>query len=328
VAVFVTGASGFLGGRLAELLASQGHEVVVLARTSADLRHLAHVPVRVVQGHLGELETLKGAMRGVTQVFHCAAASTDWASMETFFDANVRGTENMLQAAVATSGLKRFVHVSTTDVYGYPLVPCAEDHPLTDVGLGYNHTKVLGEAAVWAVHRQSGLPVTIIRPATIYGPRGKAFVTDFAELLRTRLMAYIDGGQRTGGFTYVDTVAEAMMQAAESERTLGMAYNISDGTNGTWKDYVSGLASGLGYRKPWLKLSFGSAMLLAHAMEFPYKSLGLRGRPELTKHAVYLLGRDQEFPNDKARRDFGFAPTVDLTEGIRRSVTWLKSLPN
>ncbi len=125
-----------------------GIRVVVLARASSDLRHLAHVPVRVVQGHLGELEALKAAMRGVTLVFHCAAASTDWAPMETFFNANVRGTENMLKAAEASSELKRFVHVSTTDVYGYPVVPCTESHPLTDVGLGYNRTKVSGEAAV------------------------------------------------------------------------------------------------------------------------------------------------------------------------------------
>ena len=326
MAVFVTGASGFLGGRLAELLTARGEEVVVLARVSADLRHLAQVPVRVVRGDLAEVETLKEAMRGVTEVFHCAAASTDWAPMATFFEANVRGTENMLAAAEATSGLKRFVHVSTTDVYGYPMASCGEGHPLRDVGLGYNRTKVLGELAVWEAYRKRGLPVTIMRPATIYGPRGKAFVTDFAELLRVRLMMYVDGGRRTGGFTYVDTVAEAMMQAAESDRTIGRAYNLSDGTGGTWREYVSGLASGLGYRMPWLNLSFASAMTLARAMEFPHGTLGLPGRPQLTRHAVHLLGRDQEFTSENARCDFGFSPGVDLAEGIRRSVAWLKSL--
>lgn len=325
MAVFVTGASGFLGGRLAELLAADGRDVIVLARPSSDLRHLAEVPVSVVRGDLGDLETLKGAMRGVTEVFHCAAASTDWAPAKTFFEANVRGTENMLAAAETAGSLKRFVHVSTTDVYGYPEVPGSEDHSLKDVGLGYNRTKVLAETAVWAAYRERGLPVTIVRPATIYGPRGKAFVTDFAELLRVRLMAYIDGGRRTGGFTYVDTVAEAMMQAVESERTTGNAYNLSDGTGGTWKDYVSGLASGLGYRLPWLNFSFGTAMMLARAMEFPHGTLELPGRPQLTRHAVYLLGRDQEFPNEKARCDFGFSPRVDLVEGIRRSVAWLRA---
>ena len=321
----MTGASGFLGGRLAELLAATGREVVVLARSTSDLRHLAEVPVRVVVGDLGDVEALKCAMRGVTEVFHCAAASTDWAPAKTFFEANVRGTENMLSAAAAAGSLKRFVHVSTTDVYGYPEAPCSEEQPLKDAGLGYNRTKVLGETAVWAAYRERGLPVTIVRPATIYGPRGKAFVTDFAELLRVRMMAYVDGGRRTGGFTYVDTVAEAMMQAAEGERTLGMAYNLSDGTGGTWKEYVSGLASGLGYKMPWLNLSFARAMMLARAMEFPHGTLGLPGRPQLTRHAVYLLGRDQEFPNEKARRDFGFSPQVDLAEGIRRSVAWLKA---
>ena len=326
MAVFVTGASGFLGGRLVELLAERGEEVVVLARASADLRHLDHVPVRIVEGDLGEVKKLKSAMRGVTEVFHCAAASTDWASAKIFFEANVQGTQNMLQAAESSSDLKRFVHVSTTDVYGYPEVPCSEKQPLMDVGLGYNRTKVLGESAVWAAYRERGLPVTILRPATIYGPRGKAFVTDFAELLRSRLMLYIDNGQRTGGFTYVDNVAEAMMQAAESERTVGMAYNLSDGTCVTWREYVSRLAEGLGYRLPWLKLPFGAAMMISRAMEFPHGTLGLPGRPQLTRHAVYLLGRDQEFPSDKARIDFEFAPKINLAEGVSRSVAWLKSL--
>ena len=324
-AVLVTGASGFLGGRLAELLAARGHQVVVLTRPTADLRHLAHLPLRIVHGDLNDLQSLKRAMHGVTRVFHCAAASTDWASPRVFHQTNVLGTQNMLAAAEATPGLQRFVHVSTTDVYGYPVAPCSEDHPLLDTGLGYNSTKILGERAVWDAHLQRGLPVTILRPATIYGPRGKDFVTGFADLLRLRLMTYIDGGRRTGGFTYVDNVAEAMMDAAESDRTLGRAYNLSDGTGAAWKDYVSALASGLGYPQPWLHLSLASAMRLARLMEFPHATLKLPGRPQLTRHAVYLLGRDQEFPTENARDDFNFSPRIDLAEGLARSIAWLKS---
>jgi nucleoside-diphosphate-sugar epimerase len=325
MSVLVTGASGFLGGRLADLLASRGHDTVVLARNPKSLAHLAHVPIRVVTASLADQEALKRALTGVTHVFHCAAASTDWASPAVFFDANTRGTRNLLEAALASSTLQRFVHVSTTDVYGYPLVPCDETHPLVDTGLGYNHTKILGEQAVQRAHDDHGLPVTILRPATIYGPRGKAFVTDFEELLRLRLMLVVDGGRRTGGFTYVDTVAETMILAAHAPAALGRAYNISDGTDATWLDYVTGLAAGLGYKLPWLKLSFSAAMALARTMEFPHGTLHLPGRPLLTRHAVYLLGRDQEFPNHRARRDLDFAPVIDLAEGIRRSVAWLQS---
>lgn len=320
--VLVTGASGFLGGRLAEMLGEQGEEVIVLARANSDLRHLADTPVRVVRGDLGDAAALGEATRQVTQIYHCAACSTDWAPQKTYVDANVVGTRNLLAAARNAGSLARFVHVSTTDVYGYPETPCTEEHPFVDAGLPYNQTKGAGEAAVWQAHAE-GLPVTILRPATIYGPRGKDFTQEIATLLRQRVMAYVDGGSATGGFTYVDNVAQAMLDAATSPHTLGQAYNIADGTNATWRDYATLFAQQLGAKPPWINLPFGTAMALSALFEAPHRLLGLGGRPLLTKHAVYLLGRDQEFPIGKARKGFGFDPKISLEEGISRSVAWL-----
>ena len=131
------------------------------------------------------------------------------------------GTQNLLDAAVRAGTVERFLHVSTTDVYGYPQAPCDENAPMHDAGLPYNRTKIQGEEAVWRAHREHGLPVTVVRPATIYGPRGKDFVVEIAKLLRQRVMVLIDGGRARGGFTYVDNVAEAMMQAALSPGSAG-----------------------------------------------------------------------------------------------------------
>jgi oxidoreductase len=324
----VTGASGFLGGRLAQVLAREGEQVTVLARNNSDLRHLSALDgLRVVRGSLTDNSAVMEAVRGATHIFHCAAASTDWARTEVYLESNVKGTETLLLAAREARGLERFVHVSTTDVYGYPTVPCAETGELRDVGLPYNRTKILAEKAVWRAAREDGLPVTVVRPATIYGPRGKAFVTDIAEFLRKRQMAYVGGGRATGGFLYVDNAVDAMLAAARSPKTLGQAYNLSDGTNGRWKDYVSALADGLGCRRPWIDLPYGAALAVAGAMEAPYRWLkALPGRPMLTRHAVYLLGRDQEYPSDKARAEFGFAPRVSMAEGIAESVAWVKGL--
>ncbi len=318
----VTGASGFLGGRVAQLLCERGEEVTVLARPTSDLRHLQASPLRVVPGDLSEVAALQAAVQHVTHIFHCAACSTDWAPSQTYVEANVLGTQNLLAAARQAPLLERFVHVSTTDLYGYPQVPCSEDHPFVDAGLPYNQTKGAGEAAVWKAHAE-GLPVTIVRPATIYGPRGKDFTQEIATLLRQRLMAYVGGGHATGGFTYVDNVAHAMLDAAASPRTLGQAYNLADGTNATWCDYATLFAEQLGTKPPWIDLSFGAAMALARAFEAPHRILRLPGRPLLTRHAVLLLGRNQEFPATKAKDDFGFRPEVSLEEGIRRSVAWL-----
>lgn len=327
--VLVTGASGFLGGRLAEILMGEGEQVTVLARSTSDLSHLsASSPdrLRIVRGDLTDSESLLDAVHGVTHIFHCAAASTDWAPMEVYRDSNVRGTEMLLAAAVNERQLRRFVHVSTTDVYGYPLIPCAETGEVRDVGLPYNRTKIQAEQAVWTASRE-GFPVTVVRPATIYGPRGKAFVSDIAELLQSRLMAHINGGRATGGFLYVDNAVAAMIGAAQSADAEGQVYNLADGTGETWKTYVAALAKGLGCRPPWIDLPYGLAMAIAGTMEAPYRWMKvLPGRPMLTRHAVLLLARDQEFPSDKARTEFGFVSRVSFEEGIARSVSWLKSL--
>jgi nucleoside-diphosphate-sugar epimerase len=322
----VTGASGFLGGRLAELLVEDGVPVRILARSSSDLRHLSHLPIQIVRGDLNDTAALAEAVRDVRVIYHCAAASTDWAADTTYYDANVRGTQRLLEAALSVPGLERFVHVSTTDVYGYPRAVCDETAPTRDVGLPYNRTKILGEQAALRAHREQGLPVTVVRPATIYGPRGKDFVTEIAKLLRDGWMMLVDGGRERGGFTYVDNVATAMMEAARSSATVGRVYNLSDGTNATWRDYTHALADVLGYRRPRIVLPFSAAMALGSAMEIPYALLKLRSRPLLTRHAVHLLGRDQEFPATRAREEFGFAPAVSLAEGIARSAEWVRGV--
>lgn len=323
MAVLVTGATGFLGGRLAQMLADAGETVRVLARPKSDLRHLASQPVEIIRGDLSNLECLSRAVQGVTHIYHCAGCSTDWAPWCVYHESNVAGVRNLLQAAAKAPGLQRFLHVSTTDVYGYPLDPCEEAHPLTDAGLPYNRSKCQGEALVWDAHRDSGLPVTIVRPATIYGPRGKAFATDIAELIRHGLMAVIDGGSAPGGFCYVDNAAQAMIQAATGRETVGRAYNVADGTGATWRAYVDALAGGLKLRRPWIDLPSAIAFRLARIMEAPHRYLRVPGRPLLTLHAVYLLSRSQEFPAGRARREFGFHPMVSFEEGVARTVEWL-----
>jgi len=320
----VTGASGFLGGHLAETLIDQGEEVFVLVRSSSSTSHLSHLPVRPIVGDLTDPASLQRAVAPVTRIFHCAACSTDWAPWETFFDANVTGTRNLLTAAATAPRLERFVHVSTTDVYGYPAIPCDESQPMVDAGLPYNQTKRLGELAVWNAHQTGQLPVTIIRPATIYGPRGRDFTSEIAMLLRYHLMATINGGSARGGFAYVNNVADAMIQASVAPSTIGQAYNIADATNASWADYLRLFAAGLGHSGPWIDLSFETAVAFAKFFEAAHRVLKLQGRPLLTRHAVNLLGIDQEFPIDKAASDFGFAPAVSLEEGIARAVAWVK----
>ena len=323
MAVLVTGASGFLGGRLAQVLVARGETVRILARPTSDLRHLAGLPIEIVRGDLAAAASLAAAVKGVTHIYHCAACSADWAPGAVFYAANVAGVQNLLDAARQASALQRFLHVSTTDVYGYPVIPCDESHPLTDVGLPYNRTKCQGEECVWQASRGE-LPVTVVRPATIYGPRSKDFGAEIAKLIRQGTMLLIDGGRSPGGFCYVDNAVDAIIHAATVPATLGRAYNLSDGTGVTWRRYIDALADGLGEPRPRISLPETLALTLARGFESTHRLLRLPGRPLLTRHAVYLLSRNQEYPAEAARRDFAFSPAIKFEEGVGRTVNWLK----
>ncbi|WP_263381750.1 NAD-dependent epimerase/dehydratase family protein [Granulicella arctica] len=324
----ITGASGFLGGRIAQLLSAQGEDIIVLARPTSALTHLANVPHRLVEGDLSDPASLQRAVTEATRIIHCAACSTDWAPWQTYYGANVTGTQNLVDAVLRSDKIERFVHISTTDVYGYPPAPCDESTLTRDAGLPYNQTKRLGELAVWKAHQDHGLPVTILRPATIYGPRGKDFTVEIATLLRQRLMATIDHGGAPGGFAYVDNVAEAILQASTHPATIGEAFNLADGTEANWATYLKLYAEALGTKPPWINLSLTAATALARILELPHRLLRLPGRPLLTRHAVLLLALNQEFPAVKAKETFGFSPKVSLEEGIARSAAWLSDKTN
>jgi nucleoside-diphosphate-sugar epimerase len=100
-------------------------------------------------------------------------------------------------------------------------------------------------------------------------------------------------------------------------------YNLADGSGVTWKTYMDRMADGLGLPHPWIDLPSGAARALAGAMEAPHRFLKIPGRPLLTRHAVCLLARDQEYPNERARRELGFRAVVGFDEGMTRTVSWL-----
>lgn len=315
----VTGASGFLGGRAVEMLLARGAQVTVLARTASRLESFPGA--QVLRAELcTPIDLPPAAVAGVTHVFHCAGCSTDWAPPAAYRSANVEGVRAMLHLARACMpALQRFVHVSTTDVYGYPKTAGDETAPLLDAGMPYNQSKVAGETLAWEAYA-AGLPLTVVRPASIYGPGGKAFVTDIVALLRQRLMLLVDRGRAAGGFVYVDDICEAMFTAADHTRACGQAYNLGNDDGVTWSEYTGALAQVLDLPQPWLQLPFSAANGLARALELPHR-LGLPGRPLLTRHAVHLLGRDQGYSIAKARKDLGWGPRTSLEEGVARSVS-------
>jgi len=323
--ILVTGATGFLGRRVVDLAIERGHHVVALARPTSDLGSLSSTAAQIVSGRVEDRESLARAVEGVRIVYHCAARSSDWGSWDDFRSSNVIGVRNLLEVSARAGTVERFLHVSTTDVYGYPAVACEEDAPVRDVGLPYNRSKGLAEQEVLRVHRETGLPVTIVRPASIYGPRSKDWIVVIGRLLVQRQMVLVNGGRARSGLVFVDDVVEAMMVAAASPRTVGEAYNLRHPADTTWQTFCDALADLLG--APHVRRSLPSWLLLGvgGVLEPMYRLLQVAHRPFVTRHGVHLFSRDQGFPIRKAERDFGFAPTFNLDAGLDATRAWLDS---
>lgn len=319
----VTGGSGFLGSHLVEALVARGEDVRALVRSTSDTAHLDSLGVELAYGDLTDIQSLGDAIQGVERVYHCAALAADWGDREAFRAANVTGVGNLLDVACEAS-VSKFVHVSTTDVYGHPDFPAGETAAYRLRGWDYGDTKIEGERQVWSGYRERHLPVTIVRPVNIYGPRSASFVVEIVELLKNGDMVHIASGGKPAGLAYVTNVVDLILLAADSESSVGQAYNASDGSDVTWRQYVDRLAEIVGVTSPRLVIPYRLAYLAGWAMEKVYGALRIEGRPLLTRMAVELLGTNQGFPIAKARRELGYEPAVDFDEGMRRVEAWLR----
>ncbi|WP_406175824.1 aminotransferase class I/II-fold pyridoxal phosphate-dependent enzyme [Streptomyces sp. NBC_00996] len=323
--VLVAGASGFIGGHLSRRLTEHGHRVRVLVRDGSDRSAFEGVDVEIATGDLGDPDSLRRATAGVRHVYNCTGMSADWGPWEEFRRINVDGSRHLVEAAHHAGTVERFLHVSTTDVYGYPVTPCDESAELRDIGLPYNRSKVLGERAVREAAERAGLPLTVVRPVSVYGPRSKDFVIEIATLLLSKQMVYIRRGDVPAGLVYVGNLVDGMIAACTSETAAGRAYNLRDADLTTWREYVESLARGLGVKPPAFSLPTPLARGVATASEKLYGALGVKSRPVLTRHAVHLFDRDQSYAIDRARDDFGFKSEVGFQEGMDLTLAWLNS---
>lgn len=321
----VTGASGFIGGELTRTLASHGERVRVLARPSSDLSALDGLDLEVIRGELSDTAALADAVAGAAVIFHCAALTADWGSWEDFERSNVTGVRSLLAAAERAGVVERFVHVSSTDVYGYPKQVGDESSPMRDVGYPYNKSKILGERHVQHSHDSAGLPTTIVRPATVFGERSPTFTVELARRLLAGQLPLVAGGRSHAGLIYVGDLVDAMLVAATKPQAVGEVYNLRDPVDMSWREAIAAMAAGLGVTKPPRNIPGPAAVAAAHLMEVVYKLLRRRSRPLLTRHVVAILTRDQGYPIGKAERDLAFAPRIGLEVGLARSIDWLLS---
>jgi len=323
----LTGASGFIGGHLAARLVGVGYTVRCLVRAGSERSHLRELGVELVEGDLTDAPSLADATAGCSTVMHCAAMVSDWATVREIRRTNVEGTRNLLTACAAAS-VERFVHVSSTDVYGHPGGARVEES-YAPGGFANWYAQSKREAEAEVRRADASLATVILRPATVYGPGSTEVVGEIARALRAGHMLLIDRGRAIAGLCYVENLIDAAMLALAKPEAVGRAFNISDGLPVTWRRFTDDLAAGLACGPARWSMPYRLASAIGFSLEHSYRLLrrctSLRTAPLLSRQAVQVLGVDQDFSNERARTALRWEPRVSYAEGLRETLAWLTS---
>lgn len=271
--------------------------------------------VDIVEGDLRSPETLVRAVRGAHRVFHCAGYVQDWGPEEAFVEANVRGTERLLDAA-RSAGVRRFVHLSSIAVFGVPSPPTFDDaSPYAPGRDPYSRTKIAGEQAALRAYREHGFPVTVLRPAVVYGPRG-TWAEEPAAMIRAGTMFLLGGGEGTCHPCYVENLVDAMLLAAEHPRALGEGFIVGDDQPMTFRAYFDHLARAVGRGPVRRSIPLPVARAMATALEAAARLRRSGTRPLLTHAALDMLTVRSRMSMSKLRQQLGFAPRYGVDEAM------------
>jgi NAD dependent epimerase/dehydratase len=312
--VLVTGADGFIGSHLVELLAEKGAQVTALALYDSlnDWGWLEQIPclnqIRVITGDIRDPHFCLEMLKGAEVVFHLAALIPipySYRAPASFVDTNVTGTLNICQASLA-AGVQRLVHTSTSEVYGTAqYVPIDEAHPLQPQS-PYSATKIGADAIAKSFHCSFGLPVVTARPFNAFGPRQSAravIPTIIAQLASGRKEVELGDTETTRDFTFVKDTCRGLVAIAEMSGHLGEVFNI--GSN--FEISIGRL--------------FQSVAELMHS-DALIKLDQNRVRPE--KSEVLRLWCN----NEKLASATGFRPQTALRDGLTETIEWFRKPDN
>lgn len=320
----VTGASGFVGGHVAQALVERGDQVRALVRATSDKRFLNSIGVEQVEGDLLDAEAVRRAVAGCQTIVHCAAKVGDWGPIEEYRAVNVDALRVLLDAAVQQP-CHRFVLVSSLGVYE------ARDHFGTDERTkppelhfdGYTQTKVEAERLALEYAQSRGLPLVILRPGFIYGPRDRTIMPRLLFNLKWRLVTYFGSREKKLNNVYVGNVVAAVLLAIDRPEAVGQIYNITDGRCVTKREFFEIVCRLSRLPRPLATYPMWLARLLCNGFEWLGRTLGFE--PLLNGARLKFMGFNLDYSIEKARRELGYQPPVSFEEGIRATIDWLRA---
>ncbi len=313
---FVTGGSGFIGGRLIERLRSDGWDVNALARSPASAAKVEALGARPVTGDLDDVAAMRSGAEGSSVTFHAAAHLGEWGRRDEFMRVNVQGTRNVVEAS-REAGVRRFVHVGTEAglIAGQALVRADETAPLRpDSKALYCSTKALAEQVVREENGE-GIETVVVRPRLVWGRGDTTILPGLVQAIESGRFAWIGGGRHLTSTTHVDNTVEGLMLGAERGEPGGI-YFVTDGDPVVFRDFISELVATAGVEAPERNMPAPLARAAAGLAEGVWRTFRLGGQPPLTRLAVWLSSLEATIDTSRARSELGYRPVKTIDQGM------------
>jgi dihydroflavonol-4-reductase len=322
----VTGATGFLGSAVARALLDRGETVRVLVRRESDRRNIDGLDVEPVEGDLNDPQSLRDAVKGCRALYHAAADYRLWArDPDQLYETNVTATRNLLLLA-SQAGVERIVYTSSVATLGREPSgrPADEQTPVTidDMTGHYKRSKFLAEEDVNRLIRDEKIPVVIVNPSTIIGPRDiRPTPTGrmVEEAARGNIPAFVDTGLNV---VHVDDVAAGHVQAFDHGQ-IGERY-VLGGENMMLREILAEIAALVGRAPPRIRLPRAAVLPIAYLAEFAARIRGSTVEPLVTVDGIKMSKTFMFFSSDKAKEAIGYSPRP-AREALADAVAWLRT---
>ena len=324
--VFITGASGFIGGKIAERLLAEGRCVRVLARRPLPV--LEKLGAEIIAGDLENQAALRRGCEGAATVFHVAGRVGVWGPAADFVRVNVHGTFNVVFACRA-AGVRRLVYTSSPSVVynGKDLAGVNESAPLCKAApCAYPTSKAAAERIVTGANGQE-LTTVSLRPHLVWGPSDQNVVPRVLALSKKGRLKIIGSGLNKVDVTHIANVVDAHLLAERAAAAVvgGKAYFITNGEPVVLWDWINELLCGLGRPKITKRVSLNTAYAVGGVLEALWRVLPLKGEPPMTRFVAKEMATDHWFDITAARHDFGYSPRISMAAGTAALITHLKS---
>ncbi len=326
---FVTGGTGHVGTALVEVLLKRGYEVHCLVRRTDILTYLKSLNSSKLFFQFGDLRSPESILEGMNvaqpdYVFHVAAAVSWWAPWRVFYDINVVGTRNVVEAIEKITSVKKLVHVSSFAVYGYEdQLNAREDQPYGKLHNKYSKSKIMAEKYLWEKYDNGkGLPISMLRPPSVFGPHDTANFREIIRLIKRNRNIVPGKGDQLVSWAYNYEIADLLIKMAEDDRATGEVFNIKTGDL-TTKELILKLMEILHVKDKKIRHVPIFLTRLAGLLGSAFGSLFMRKKgPIIHRQIVRMVIHHHVCNIDKVKNVLGWVPSISLDDALKETVDW------